>query len=95
MCVCVRLTNKSLDKESYGDNVKQKKVEYILPILFEKGRYSVPLLARPALRIFRRQLVDVKAGHARDVRRHVEEVLLSTLAVEADRDEVSFVFFHH
>lgn len=89
------LTNKSLDEESYGDHVKNKEVEYILPVLFEEGRYSVPLLTRPALRILRRQLIDMKAGHASDIRRRVEEILLGAFTIETDRDEVALVLLHH
>jgi len=62
------LTDKSFDEECYGDHVEYKKVENILPVFLEEGRYSIPLSACPTLRVLRWQLIDVKAGHACNIR---------------------------
>jgi len=62
------LTDKSLDEERYGDDVEYEEVENILPVLLEKGRYSIPSFACPTLRVLRWQLIDVEASHACDIR---------------------------
>lgn len=40
-------------------------------------------------------MVDVKARHASDVRRCVEEILLRSFAVEAYGHKIAFVLVHH
>ena len=89
------LTNEPFDEQSNSDHIEYEEVVYVLAILLEERGQRVPLLARPALGVLGRQLLDVEARHARHVRRHVEEVLFGTFAVQPDRHEVALVLLHH
>lgn len=89
-----RLTNEALREKPDVDAKKDEDVEDVLAVLFQECGDPVPFSDEPVFLVFQ-AIFQGKVLHPRYVGGRVQEIVLGTLAVEANCQKVAVEFSHH
>ena len=89
-----RRTDETFREEPDIDAKEDEEVEDVLAVLLQERVDPVPLSCEPVFLVLQ-AVFQGKVLHPRNVGGRVQEIVLGTLAVEADRQKVAVEFPHH
>lgn len=90
----VTVGDEAFDEEHTGGDEKHKEIDDRLAILFQVGDQPVPFAQNKVWLRFRVR-ADLEAGHSRHIGGGVQEILLRSLAIQANGDQIASVLGHH